>query len=276
MFGYKFIPEEKFKGFEYKYSGLDNSLLVKFILKRFWEWLVLFFPMWFAPNLITFIGFLCLFSNFILSLYFCPTICGCAIFPSWAYYLFALNIFIYQTMDNLDGKQARRTDNSSALGELFDHGCDSLFLFFTMMPVGNMMNLDPLGVYVIMVIGSAVFYCAHWEEYFSKKLVLGYFANPTEIQWFFIIIFIFTTFTGNEWWIEIEEFNGFLFKRNNWTIILFTGVITLVILDKYKKITFCILKFRVPGLHINILRKVEEKILENFLNPLFLLLLLQS
>lgn len=30
--------------------------------------------------------------------------------------------------DNVDGKQARRTKSSSALGELFDHGCDSLFV----------------------------------------------------------------------------------------------------------------------------------------------------
>ena len=32
----------------------------------------------------------------------------------------------YCLLDNLDGRQARRTNNSSPLGELFDHGCDSL------------------------------------------------------------------------------------------------------------------------------------------------------
>jgi ethanolaminephosphotransferase len=31
-----------------------------------------------------------------------------------------------QTIDNLDGKQARRTKSSSPLGLLFDHGCDAL------------------------------------------------------------------------------------------------------------------------------------------------------
>lgn len=31
-----------------------------------------------------------------------------------------------QTMDNADGKQARRTGTSSPMGELFDHGCDAL------------------------------------------------------------------------------------------------------------------------------------------------------
>jgi phosphatidylglycerophosphate synthase len=31
-----------------------------------------------------------------------------------------------QTLDAIDGKQARRTGSSNALGELFDHGCDSM------------------------------------------------------------------------------------------------------------------------------------------------------
>lgn len=33
---------------------------------------------------------------------------------------------MYSTLDNVDGKQARRTQSSSPLGELFDHGCDAL------------------------------------------------------------------------------------------------------------------------------------------------------
>ena len=37
-----------------------------------------------------------------------------------------MTMFIYQTLDAIDGKQARRTGSSNALGELFDHGCDSL------------------------------------------------------------------------------------------------------------------------------------------------------
>jgi len=40
--------------------------------------------------------------------------------------LCALGLFIYQSLDAIDGKQARRTNSASALGELFDHGCDSV------------------------------------------------------------------------------------------------------------------------------------------------------
>ena len=44
----------------------------------------------------------------------------------WIPFLLAITMFIYQTLDAIDGKQARRTGTSNALGELFDHGCDSL------------------------------------------------------------------------------------------------------------------------------------------------------
>ena len=46
--------------------------------------------------------------------------------PRWACFVCCLGLFIYQSLDAIDGKQARRTNTQSPLGELFDHGCDSL------------------------------------------------------------------------------------------------------------------------------------------------------
>lgn len=39
--------------------------------------------------------------------------------------LSALGLFFYQSLDAIDGKQSRRTNSSSPLGEIFDHGCDA-------------------------------------------------------------------------------------------------------------------------------------------------------
>jgi phosphatidylglycerophosphate synthase len=50
--------------------------------------------------------------------------------PRWTCGLCALGLFIYQSLDAIDGKQARRTNSSSPLGELFDHGCDSISTVF--------------------------------------------------------------------------------------------------------------------------------------------------
>ncbi|EFH38435.1 hypothetical protein ARALYDRAFT_333426 [Arabidopsis lyrata subsp. lyrata] len=46
--------------------------------------------------------------------------------PRWVHFAHGLLLFLYQTFDAVDGKQARRTNSSSPLGELFDHGCDAL------------------------------------------------------------------------------------------------------------------------------------------------------
>lgn len=40
-----------------------------------------------------------------------------------------ITIIIYQNLDNLDGKQARKTKSSSPLGMLFDHGTDAVASF---------------------------------------------------------------------------------------------------------------------------------------------------
>jgi ethanolaminephosphotransferase len=89
---------------------------------------------------VTLLGFFgIILAYLVLVVYYSPDLYQPA--PGWAYLLAAASIFFYQTMDALDGKQARRTgmqhndiDNvmntclgtSSPLGELFDHGCDAL------------------------------------------------------------------------------------------------------------------------------------------------------
>lgn len=50
----------------------------------------------------------------------------CLQIPKWASFLCGFGLFVYQSLDAIDGKQARRTGSSSPLGELFDHGCDSV------------------------------------------------------------------------------------------------------------------------------------------------------
>jgi len=50
-------------------------------------------------------------------------------------------VFTYQNLDNVDGKQARRTGNSTPLGMLFDHGCDAFGLIFLCLGVGRVIGL---------------------------------------------------------------------------------------------------------------------------------------
>lgn len=88
---------------------------------------------------------------------------------------------MYQTMDNVDGKQARRTGTSSGLGELFDHGIDSLNCTLASLLETAAMGLGPtrIGVFTALCPCLPMFFST-WETYHTHTLYLGYFNGPTE------------------------------------------------------------------------------------------------
>ncbi len=87
----------------------------------------------------------------------------------------------YSTMDNIDGKQARRTGTSSGLGELFDHGIDSLNCTLASLCETAAMGLGPskTGAFTALVPCLPMFFST-WETYHTHTLYLGAFNGPTE------------------------------------------------------------------------------------------------
>ena len=73
-----------------------------------------------APNLITLVGLIINISGCVIYLFYDTKMT--MLMPAWMYFFSATCSFIYQTLDAVDGKQARRTNTSSPLGQLFDHG----------------------------------------------------------------------------------------------------------------------------------------------------------
>jgi ethanolaminephosphotransferase len=161
--------------------------------------------MWLAPNVITVMGFACVLTNLATLVYFCgeqfcSAECGERL-PSWAFVTFALGIWLYQTCDNIDGKQARKTGSSSALGELLDHGCDSLFMTLAGPPLITAAGaLEPWFAIAVTHLGYALFYLAHWEEYHTGSLILGKYANPTEVQYVFMGVHLLAAAFGPAVW----------------------------------------------------------------------------
>ncbi|XP_010851742.1 PREDICTED: cholinephosphotransferase 1 isoform X1 [Bison bison bison] len=121
--------------------------------------------------------------------------------PYWTYLLCALGLFIYQSLDAIDGKQARRTNSCSPLGELFDHGCDSLSTVFMAVGASIAVRLGthPDWLFFCSFIGMFMFYCAHWQTYVSGVLRFGK-VDVTEIQIALVIIFVLSTFGGATMW----------------------------------------------------------------------------
>ena len=163
----------------YKYSSVDKSLLSFYVLKHYWNGFVQLLPLWLAPNMVTLLGFFCILINILVLYIWIPDLVGPG--PTWVYYSFAAGVWMYSTMDNVDGKQARRTGTSSGLGELFDHGIDSLNCTLASLLETAAMGLGPskTGAFTAMVPCLPMFFST-WETYHTHTLYLGIFNGPTE------------------------------------------------------------------------------------------------
>ncbi|CAE8585243.1 unnamed protein product [Polarella glacialis] len=93
-----------------------------------------------------------------------------------------ISTLVSQTLDNMDGKQARRTGTSSPLGLMLDHGADALNVNLCSI---NVMALLQVGDYRAMCFSvwfnsCTSFFFATWEEYQTGSLYLGVFNGPTD------------------------------------------------------------------------------------------------
>lgn len=183
----------------YKYSGMDRSILAKYVFQPFWSRFVLAFPLWMPPNMITLVGFLFVVTSAFLSYAYSPQLDSPS--PKWVHFLHGLLLFLYQTFDAVDGKQARRTGSSSPLGELFDHGCDALTCAFETMAFGNSVMSGKHTMW-FWAISSIPFFGATWEHFFTHTLILPEISGPTEGLMLIYLIHFFTAFVGPIWWTQ--------------------------------------------------------------------------
>lgn len=183
----------------YKYSGVDKSLVAKYILQPFWTRCVTLFPLWMPPNMITLTGFLFLMTSALIGYIYAPHLDSPP--PRWVHLAHGLLLFLYQTFDAVDGKQARRTNSSSPLGELFDHGCDALACAFETLAFGST-AMSGKTTFWFWVISAIPFYCATWEHFFTNTLILPEINGPTEGLMLIYLCHFFTFFVGAEWWAQ--------------------------------------------------------------------------
>uniref|UniRef100_A0A0P4W9G0 diacylglycerol cholinephosphotransferase n=1 Tax=Scylla olivacea TaxID=85551 RepID=A0A0P4W9G0_SCYOL len=183
---------------EHKYSCASTSLMDP-LMQKWWCWLVDQCSLTLAPNLITITGLIINIVTSLVLCYYSPD--AKQEVPRWACFLCALGLFIYQSLDAIDGKQARRTGTSSPLGELFDHGCDSLSTVFVSLGVCCSVRLGTLPYWMFFQCMMAVtlFYCAHWQTYVSGTLRFG-MVDVTEAQFGVMAIHLISVIFGSEFW----------------------------------------------------------------------------
>ena len=150
----------------YQYKYRNDSILYGYCMSPFLNKIVVFLPKTLAPNLITFCSLMC---N-IIAFYFSVNDGGFDFSQPLKYstcYIIGFTQLFYSLLDNTDGKQARRTGNSTPFGMLMDHGCDIFTNIFTaynmsrLLIVGN----DDFFSYSIFFGLLVGFYYMTYEDY---------------------------------------------------------------------------------------------------------------
>lgn len=95
-------------------------------------------------------------------------------------------IFVWIRADGVDGKQARRTNSSTPLGELFDHGLDSWACVFFVAAVYSVFGRGVTGVSVVTLhyllwVVLFSFILSHWEKYNTGILFLPWGYDLSQV-----------------------------------------------------------------------------------------------
>jgi len=216
-----YLGKEVLDGFDtYKYSSKDTSPLSNYVMHPFWNQVVKLCPRWVAPNLLTFVGFLCCVGHFgLLAVYdydfrsatappeisnIPNTTAGVPV-PGVIWLCVALLLFLSHTLDGIDGKQARRTGSSNPLGELFDHGLDSWATIFITGAIYSVFGRNDDGfsvpVFRMFCLFWNVYFCfliSHWEKYNTGILYLPWGYDFSMLSSF--CLYLITAVGGQGMW----------------------------------------------------------------------------
>ena len=231
---------------KFQYNGSDLSLLYKYVLSPFASWCVdNLTPVWLAPNAITLLGLGWMLVSYLVIWYYCPGLYEAntdvvndyaVAVPGAIFLLNGCAMLIYQTLDNMDGKQARKTHSSSPLGLLFDHGCDAMnsvlgsanwIAAMGMIP-GNVSDLlggggnniqsksllseffggDAILATLLILFPMVAFYISTWEQYYTGKLILPPFNGPSEGLVMGASLSIISYFWGPMYWQSTSLADG--------------------------------------------------------------------
>ncbi|KIK94389.1 hypothetical protein PAXRUDRAFT_828044 [Paxillus rubicundulus Ve08.2h10] len=190
---------------KYAYKGVDESLVSRYVLTPYWNWFIKFWPLTVAPNTITLLGLSMVVFNVLTLLIYDPLYYtdkdGPSGPPQWIYFTWAIGLFLYQSFDAVDGKQARRTGMAGPLGEMFDHGCDAINTTLEVILACRALNLGRSWWTILSQIATlANFYLTTWEEYHTGLLYLGPFSGPVEGILMIVVIYIVSGIFGPSFW----------------------------------------------------------------------------
>src|ERR1700744_5028528 len=157
----------------YKYKVIDDSLLGKYI-SAFCTNIQYYVPTCVHPNIISIIGFLCIFIAWLYS--------GQIANNMLSSFVYITCITTYMILDSLDGVHARKTNMASPVGEIIDHLLDFFSSILLSVSALNIFRIyEPIIVYMCLRFVTASFIGTHISAYGTGYLHLGFFTDTTLI-----------------------------------------------------------------------------------------------
>ncbi|XP_038622681.1 ethanolaminephosphotransferase 1-like isoform X1 [Tachyglossus aculeatus] len=227
MLRWPYVTAQQLKGFDrYKYSAVDTNPLSVYVMQHLWNRIVKIVPLWIAPNLLTFSGFLLILINYLILCHYDwdYSASGSGRIPNWVWWFAALSTFCAYTLDSIDGKHARRTQSCTPLGELFDHGLDSwatsLFILSWFSACASPEGTPGVSVhtmYLSLIIVLFNFMFSHWEKYNTGVLFLPWGYDLSQVA--LVAAYVLTASVGVEIWYRPLVFGYYI------TAVLMTLII---------------------------------------------------
>ena len=185
---------ENMKNHKYKstgYTSLDNKMY------SFWNRCALLLPYSYSPNMVTVTGLFCQFLSIFLIMFYDMTFSETL--PPYVYIFCAIMLFLAQTLDAIDGKHARNTNRTSSLGQLMDHGCDSMDNFLFCIVLAQAYSFGNTIHTLVLQVGIQIpFYTYTLEEHFTGVLRTQlHNVGVTEYQFLAMGLLILSSIMGN-------------------------------------------------------------------------------
>lgn len=180
------------------YRVQDRSILLPVYRRFFVDPLLPLLPASLHPNTITHAGHLANLTGAVLLVALRPA-------RGWPFAAALALVQIYLWCDNADGAHARRTRQSSAMGELLDHGFDQLHTVYIGGLTAMALGLSPsASVFMVLIIPLA---CAftYWEQAATGTLHLG-LLNQVESLTVLSGALALSALLGTAFWSEARFF----------------------------------------------------------------------
>jgi ethanolaminephosphotransferase len=209
----------------FKYKSTNESILYNKFMSPCLNKLINYIPKNIAPNLITIISLCFNILAAIISYLDGGFDFSHKLKRSTCFIIGSFQLF-YQLADNIDGKQARRTGNSTPFGMLMDHGCDvftNIFTAFNLSKLFLVGNEDffSFSVFFGLILG---FYIMTLEEYKVGEMHFPKINGTDEGNFIVFLMGIFIGIIGQDW-LEFcinEKFHFTIGKLLGFILFLFS------------------------------------------------------